>query len=62
MKYSSATKVRVVKRKNVAESLMALSRVRSDMVTTKLAPQLAIVAMLIAVPRIRTGQNSQISC
>jgi|GEM_PF-2448553 hypothetical protein len=31
---------------------MALSRVRNEMVTAKLAAQFAIVATLIAVPRI----------
>jgi hypothetical protein len=37
---------------DVPESLMALSRVRNEMVTAKLAAQFAIVATLIAVPRI----------
>ena len=35
--------------------LIAFSRVRNETVTTKLAPQFAMVATLIAGPRIRTG-------
>jgi hypothetical protein len=34
---------------------MALSRVRKEMVTTKFAPQFAMVATLIAWPRMVTG-------
>ena len=36
-------------------SVMALSNVRNEMVTTKLAPQLAKVATLMAGARTRTG-------
>ncbi len=34
---------------------IALSRVRNEIVTMKLAPQLAVLATLIAAPRTRSG-------
>jgi hypothetical protein len=60
-KYTRATTVRNAKRKKVPSPWIAPSRVRKEMVTTKLAPQLATVATLMAWPMMLTGYISLIS-
>lgn len=54
-KYTRATAVRNANRKKAPDPWGALSRARKEMVTTKLAPQLAIVATLMAWPLMLTG-------
>ncbi len=54
-KYTHATAVSPANIRNTPNPPIALTRDRNEIVTTKLAAQLAIVATLIALPRIRSG-------